>query len=198
MNIVFDLGGVVVAWEPDKLIAAVFPDESMHDLVRDEVLFQSDWHDLDRGTLELGPAIERASARSGLPKADIERLMAAVPPSLRPMPETIDLIGAVRAKGNGVYALSNMPHHSIDYVEKHLTVLDLFDAAVISCRIGLVKPEPQIYRYLLDLHGLTAAETVFIDDTQINVTAAADVGLHAVRFESAGQCRRELEALGCL
>ncbi len=67
MNIVFDLGGVVVNWQPDLIIRSVFGDTSTQDLVRKKIIEHADWIELDRGSIALQQAIERGAARTGLP-----------------------------------------------------------------------------------------------------------------------------------
>ena len=74
----------------------------------------------------------------------------------------------------------------------------LFSGAVISSRVGHCKPEPEIYEHLLTTYGLDPLQTVFIDDVEANVDAAAAFGILAIRFESVAQCETELRRLGCL
>jgi putative hydrolase of the HAD superfamily len=69
---------------------------------------------------------------------------------------------------------------------------------VISCRIHLIKPEPAIYAYLLEKHGLEGADTIFIDDTIVNLEAAARFEIRTIHFENAAQCEHRLRAWGCL
>jgi HAD superfamily hydrolase (TIGR01509 family) len=69
---------------------------------------------------------------------------------------------------------------------------------VISCRLKLCKPESAIYEHLLQTYALAASETLFIDDVQKNLDAAAELGIRTLRFENARQCERELRALGLL
>lgn len=198
MNIVFDLGGVVVRWEPDALIANVFSDPLVRAAMRAEFVGHADWLALDRGTLSPRNAIERAAKRIGLPEADIEKFLQQVPPALVPIPAMVDLLYRLKANGHRLFCLSNMHVASIEYLESAYTFWEVFEGVVVSCRLQLCKPEAAIYGYLLETYGLNANDTVFIDDTPENLTAAADLGLHALRFESPAQCERELKVLGCI
>ena len=195
MNIVFDLGGVVFDWQPDKLARRVFDNEDAEALVKSEIFGHQDWIELDRGTLSLDEAIRGGVARTGLGRDDVARLFDAVPASLTPISETIELIRSIRATDNRLYVLSNMHHASIDYLERKHDIWDIFDGIVVSSRINMVKPERAIYEYLLKEHELNAPETVFIDDLEENLAAAATFGIRTIRFEDAAQCRRELEGL---
>ena len=98
MNLIFDLGGVVVRWDPAAIIASVFDDEELQAKVRQGVFADADWLELDRGTLDREDAIRRAAQRTGMPQSEIRRLLLAVPPSLTPIPETIDLLYRLRDK----------------------------------------------------------------------------------------------------
>ena len=121
-----------------------------------------------------------------------------VPPALTVMPETVALMRRVHAKGVPLYCLSNMQHASIAHLEREHDYWDVFSGAVISSRIQLIKPDPAIYRYLLDTFNLRGEDTVFIDDTPVNLPPAQACGIKTIRFENAAQCERELRALDCL
>ena len=198
MNLVFDLGGVVVRWDPEAIIAGVFTDEKLKAKVREAVFEHADWLELDRGTLGREQAIERAAKRSGIAADDIKRLLHAVPPSLVVFPETVALLYRLKRRGYPLYCLSNMHFASIEYLERQHTFWDVFEGRVISCRLQLCKPEAGIYEHLLREFGLKPAQTLFIDDVQKNLDAAAKLGIQTLRFENAAQCERELRARGLL
>jgi len=198
VNLVFDLGGVVVRWNPDAIIAGVFSDSGIRARVKADVFSHPDWLELDRGTLEPEDAIASAARRLGVPLDDIRRLLLAVPPSLTVFADTVDLLYRLKRVGYPLYCLSNMHFASIEYLESRHTFWDVFDARVISCRLKLCKPERAIYEHLLQTYALDARETVFIDDVQKNLDAAAELGIRTLRFENAAQCERELRALGLL
>jgi putative hydrolase of the HAD superfamily len=198
LNVVFDLGGVVVTWSPDRIIENVVADDSMRGIVRSALFEHPDWLELDRGVMDLELATRRAALRAGVAVEEIGRVMDEMPRSLIPIPESLDLIQEVKAAGNRVYALSNMHHASIRHLEREYSFLQLFEGAVISCRIGMAKPEPEIFQFLISRYDLEPADTVFIDDVHRNLETASLLGIGTMRFESPTQCRRELERLGCL
>lgn len=198
MNIVFDLGGVVFDWSPDKIICRVFTDSKTQDLVRAQIFEHVDWVELDRGTITLEEAIVRGSSRTGLPPESIEKLLNEVPRSLTPIRETIELIRSIRDTNNRLFVLSNMHLASISYLEKKHKIWDLFDGIVISSRIRKVKPEIGIYEHLLNEYELNATETVFIDDMRENLAAASSIGIQTIQFVDAYQCRQGLVDLECI
>lgn len=196
MNLIFDLGGVVVRWDPDAIIAGVFSQEDLRKKVKQAVFAHPDWLELDRGTLDRDDAIRRAAQRLAMPEAEIRRLLVAVPPSLVPIQETVDLLYRLKARGYPLYCLSNMHFASIEHLEREQRFFEVFKGIVISCRLKLCKPEPAIYEHALKANGLKANDTVFIDDVDVNIAAAAQVGIRTVQFRNTAQCERDLRALG--
>jgi putative hydrolase of the HAD superfamily len=198
LNLVFDLGGVVVRWDPDAIIAGIFSDLGTRSKVKADVLAHADWLELDRGTLAPEDAIRRAAQRTGLAEAELTRLLAAVPSSLVPFPDSVDLLYRLKARGHPLYCLSNMGFASIEYLERAHRFFEVFSGTAISCRLKLCKPEPAIFEHVLETYRLAAQDTVFIDDVAANVAAAGRLGIRTIQFRNAAQCERELRALGLL
>jgi len=198
VNVVFDLAGVVFTWDPEAIIRSRYPDPDLQEVVRRQVFRHADWLALDRGTLPLEEAVERAARRTGLPAREIADLMDSLPRALQPIPATVDLLRRVKAVGHRLYCLSNMHLAVIDRLEQANSFWDLFDGRLISCRVHLVKPEPEIYRHLVDTYALDAGETVFIDDMEANLGPAARCGMQTILYEDADQCQRALQSLGIL
>jgi putative hydrolase of the HAD superfamily len=198
MNVVFDLGGVIIAWRPDDIIARAFADPAHRELAKREIIGHPDWLALDRGSISFDEAIARGTERSGLDESVVRAFVESIPPALVAEPDMVDLMHRVKDAGNRLYCLSNMPTESFAYLERAHSFWGLFSGIVISSRIGFCKPEPEIYVHLLDTHGLVAADTVFIDDVAANVEAAARFGIRAIQFQSAAQCESELHRIGAL
>ena len=197
MNIVFDLGGVIFNWQPDDLVKSVFEDSETQRSAREGIIGHPDWIELDRGTMTRDRAIDRGAARTGIPRQDVTRLFDALPPSLTPIEETIELVGTLVNTENKLFVLSNMHLASIAYLELKLDIWDMFNGIVISSRIRMVKPEIDIFEYLLATYQLSAAETIFIDDMDENVAAASSVGIQTIRFVDPTQCQQALVDLDC-
>jgi putative hydrolase of the HAD superfamily len=198
LDIVFDLGGVVLTWDPRAIVAEAFADEASRALVLSEVFGHRDWVELDRGTLPIAAAIAGAASRTGLPEAGLARMFRRVPSALVPIPQMIDLLHRLKARGHSLYCLSNMHADSLAYLKAGYAFWELFNGAVISCLVHLCKPEPAIYAYMLETLGLTGSETLFIDDLEANLVAAKPFGLRTIRFVTQAQCERELKAIGCI
>lgn len=197
MNIIFDLGGVVIAWRPDEIVAKAFPDPAMQQLVRREIMAHPDWLELDRGTLSWESAIVRGAERTGLSHATVAAFLYSVPPALVAIRETVELLYRLRARGYTLFCLSNMPTVSMEHLQHTYSFWDVFTGMVISSRLGLCKPERAIYEHLLETYALDPADTVFVDDVEANLAAARELGIRTIKFEDAAQCEAELRALGC-
>ncbi|MFQ6027547.1 MAG: HAD family phosphatase, partial [Dehalococcoidia bacterium] len=139
MNVVFDLGGVVVTWDPEGIIASVFSDPAVQSKVRSGVFEHENFLELDRGTLSRQDFIAQAADRTGLPVFDIAHLMEQIPKSLVAIPDTVDLLHRVKARGHRLFCLSNMSAASIEHLESTYSFWEVFDGAVISSRINLIK-----------------------------------------------------------
>lgn len=192
MNIVFDLGGVVFDWQPDKIISSLFDDEKVKQLVKKQIFQHPDWLELDRGTLATELAIQRGVDRTQLSYEKISQLFNAVPRSLTPLKETVELLYSLEKTPNKLFILSNMHYASMDYLEQNNSFWHLFDGKVFSCQIHKIKPEPEIYQHLLNEYKLEASKTIFIDDMPENLQAASKFSIKTVLFINAAQCREEL------
>jgi putative hydrolase of the HAD superfamily len=124
--------------------------------------------------------------------------MKSVPQSLIPKTETIELMYLLKSKGHSLFCLSNMHAASITYLEKNYSFLNIFEGVVISCKINMVKPDPEIFKYILSIYHLEPAQTVFIDDSPANIEAAENISIKTILFENAAQCLKALESIGCV
>ncbi|ELO1556441.1 HAD family hydrolase [Aeromonas hydrophila] len=197
MAIIFDLGRVVVSWDPVGIVRSVRGEHEAEQLA--ERLFNHpDWLEVDRGTLSLHTMARQAEHRTGLSAAENLAILQAVPASLVPDPAMLSLTESLHGAGHTLYALSNMGHASIDWLEQHQPFWRFFSGKVVSARVRMMKPEPDIYRYLLVSFDLQAEQCLFIDDSPANVTAAQALGIGGLVFTDAYSCRQQLVAQGYL
>ena len=198
MNVVFDLGGVVVTYDRASLMAELYADPRIAAAVHESIEHHLDWPGLDRGTVPEPEAISLAAHAVGVTPAEVARFMDRMAVSWTPVPATVALLYELRDKGHRLFCLSNMHPASTAFLERAFTFWDAFTGKVISCQVGHCKPEPAIYAHLLGRYGLAAPETLFIDDLDVNLAAAAAFGIRTIRFESAEQVAVALRELGCL
>jgi FMN phosphatase YigB (HAD superfamily) len=195
--VVFDMGGVVLEWNPEKILADFYAEEALRVALRSALFHNADWRAFNRGELDDADLLRRAAQRSGRPLPELEALLDSMRESLVTKPATVELLRTLQRRAIPLYCLSDMPRSVYRHLRGRHDFWDLFSGIVISSEVRLLKPEPAIYRHLLDRHGLEAARTAFIDDLPANAEGARACGMHAIQFRDIEQVRRELfELLG--
>jgi putative hydrolase of the HAD superfamily len=194
-NVIFDVGGVLLDWNPGRIIDAIYSDPVEGAAMQQLIFLHEDWLELDRGTLSEQQLLARVARRAGRPVPELERLFEVVRASLHPKHDTIALLASLADRAVPLYCLTNMPPGTMDWLRQAHTFWDYFDGIVASGEIQLIKPQPEIFEYLLQRYGLTASETVFIDDSQPNIAAAQALGMQAILFRDAAQCAAALPPL---
>ena len=194
-NVIFDLGGVVLDWNPDHIVSRVQPVPELQAPLKEALFGHADWRMFDRGTLTEPELIQRLQLRLGSTEAEVAAILDAVRNSLVEKPETLELLRTLQGQGTPLYCLSNMPATIYTHLRQRHSFWDVFSGIVISGEVQMMKPEPEVFMHLLDTFGLRAEESVFIDDLPANIESARHVGLHAICFKDAAQCRRELDQI---
>jgi len=194
-NVIFDLGGVVLDWNPAAIVALFEPVPERQAALRQALFGHADWRLFDRGTLTEPELIQRLQLRLGSTRAEVEAILDAIRNSLVEKPETLELIRTLQGQGTPLYCLSNMPATIYTHLRQRHSFWDAFNGIVISGEVQMMKPEPEVFMHLLATFGLRAEESVFIDDLPANIESARQVGLHAICFKDAAQCRRELDQI---
>lgn len=204
MNVVFDFGGVLFEWLPHEFLARLLPARATSPEAARALAtlffqgFGGDWAAFDRGTVEPDALARAISQRTGLTLDETRTVIEGVPHELRPVPGTVALLRRLHAAGHALYFLSNMPEPYALHLEANHEFLDLFRTGVFSSRVNLIKPEPEIYELAVRSFGVSAADTVFIDDIAHNADAARAAGWRAIHFRDPAQCERELAGWGLL
>jgi putative hydrolase of the HAD superfamily len=194
-NVIFDLGGVVLDWNPDRIVAGIVPETGLQSAYRQSLFGHADWGEFDRGTVTEAELIERLALRLGRSPQDWKATLDAIRNSLVVKTDTVELIRALRRRGISLYCLSNMPVDVYTHLKIQHTFWDAFSGIVISGEVKMMKPEPEVFLHLLATFGIRAEDCVFIDDLAANVEAARQTGMQAILFKDARQCEQELATL---
>ena len=196
--VVFDVGGVLLDWNPRHLYRKLFADEAEMEWFLAEVCSPA-WHaPHDRGVSTAASCAELVSRHPELSEliwawsSRSEEMIGGVDAG------SVEVLSAVRATGLPCYALTNMEAETYPLRLERFPFLGWFDGTVVSGREGVAKPEPAIFRRLLDRFGLTPNTTLMIDDTKENLETASKLGIQTALFRSSRQLRAELEAVGVL
>lgn len=195
-TVVFDLGGVVLDWDPRHLYRKVFDDQAAVEQFLTTVC-TLEWHAQHDQGRPMDETLPRLCDEHPHLATEIslwrERYIEMVAGYIEGMVEVLDELDRV---GVPRYALTNMPAEVLPELRQAFPVLEVFDGMIVSGQEQLAKPEPAIFRLLTERFGLEPAETVFVDDVPANVDAAWTLGFRGIRFESAHQLRRVLAAWG--
>jgi putative hydrolase of the HAD superfamily len=192
MDIVFDIGNVIFEWNPQKLVDSLFKFKTENKEAMENIIDHEDWQMLDKGTLSLEEAIARANDRCNIDVNKIRKLFEETPKSLKPIQDTIDIIMELSEKGYNLYVLSNMHKHSYEYLSETYNIWRHFSGIVISSHIKSIKPEPEIFEYLIGTYNLIPRNTVFIDDLKCNIDAAKKFELNTIHVKNASKITEEL------
>lgn len=195
-TVIFDVGRVIVRWEPERLV---------HDIVGDAAEAERLSRDVINGTwfgwTDAGMAWEESVAkRTAEFPADattiqtfVDRWDEAVPGLI---PGTEAIIEELHAAGTPLYALTNFASDTFQRTKGRFSVFSRFRDIVVSGDEGTIKPDEAIYRMCLARANAKAEDCVFIDDTLVNIEAANRLGIHGLHFVDAEKLRLDLRSLG--
>lgn len=194
-TVVFDLGNVLIPFNPRWLFRKMLPDEASIERFFAETSFE-EWNlGMDAGR----PFAEGIAAHSArfpqhrtLFEAFFDRWHETVG---EPIAESVDMLRSLRRSGIRTFALTNFSAETYPLAVARFPFLAEFDGTVVSGEEGIVKPDPEIYQRLMQRYSITASHAVFIDDRLENVDAARRLGLHGIHFVEPDAVRAELRAL---
>jgi 2-haloacid dehalogenase len=198
MNIVFDLGKVLIEWDPRHMYRTVFADEAKMEWFLGEVC-HGDWNlEQDRGR-SWEDATAEAIARHPAHEKEIrlfrERWHDMVPCAID---GSVDILEELHAKGAALYAITNWASDTFRETRTRFPFLDRFRDIVVSADERLIKPDPAIFALLCERNGIEPSQCLFIDDSLKNVKGAEACGWQAHHFTSPAALRADLEARGLL
>ena len=170
---VFDLGGVLIDWDPRYLYRQLLAEDEV-DAFLDEIGFAAWNHAAGcRGQLVRRGGRAHVRPPPAPPRADRGLSAALSRHPRRPDPGTVAILEELHAAGVPLLALTNWSAETFQMARREFAFLDLFDGIVVSGEEQVAKPDPRIFRSCSTVTGLDAAHTVFIDDSPANITAAA-------------------------
>jgi 2-haloacid dehalogenase len=192
--VVFDLGGVLIDWDPRHLYRKLLADEAAVEEFLATVC-TPEWNaELDRGrpfAEGVAQLVERHPEHAAAIAAYHERWPEMVAGDI---PGTVEVLAELQAAGVPLYALTNWSAETFAITRGRFEFLEWFDGLLVSGEERVTKPDPAIFQLLLDRFGLDPTATVFVDDSAANVAAARRLGFDAIRFTGHEELRRELVA----
>ena len=195
-TVIFDLGGVLIDWNPRYLFRKLFDDEAAMEHFLATVC-TPEWHlqhdagkrfEETRGTLK-----QRYPEHAALIDAFGDRhdeMFAG------PIAGTVALLERLAAANVPLFAITNFPSQTYPVARRRFAFLSLFRDVAVSGDERVLKPDPALFRILLRRNDIAPSQAVFIDDSVRNVEAANALGLHAIHFTSPEALERELTSIG--
>lgn len=195
-NIIFDVGKVLVKFEWEAYLDSFEFTPEKRDKIAKAVFLSDTWNERDRGSYEEEYYVNQMVKAAPDCEAEIRAVMKGSGKTIEKMEYADTWVRYLKDKGYKVYILSNYGNETMRMTKQKLTFLKYVDGAVFSCDVKQIKPEPEIYRTLIERYHLEPEKSVFLDDRKENCEAAEKFGIHAIQFQSFKQGTAELEKLG--
>lgn len=198
-TIIFDLGGVLIDWNPRYLYRKIFKtEEEINWFIENICTYE--WNDHQDAGRSFAEATEELVAKFPEHEVPIRawygRWTETIGGAIQP---TVDVLSRIRdQKKHRLYALTNWSAESFPWAYENFEFLSWFEGIVVSGQEKTRKPFPEIYKILIDRYKINPGSALFIDDNPKNVKGGIEAGLHVIRFESGHQLENDLKAMNVL
>ena len=197
--VIFDLGGVLIQWDPRHLYRKLFPGNpaAMEEFLA--TVCTVEWNECQDAGRTFAAAEEEAIARHPA-KAELIRAFGARFDEMIPgaKDDVVAILDELKRRDTPLYALTNWSAETFPSARRRFEFLSWFHGIVVSGHEGLIKPDPALFRRLFARYGIEPTQAVFIDDDPGNARAAASLGVHGIAFTTAADLRADLRQLGLL
>lgn len=197
-NIIFDLGAVLVDWNPQKFVTQLFSSSKKLPADFTTLTKSPEWYDLDRGKLSEEEVISRLSQKFSLNPKDIKHFIEHSPMFLKPLPEGLKLFNTIKKQGLTTYILSNASKRNTKQLRNSTPFFSASAGAIVSCEVKSAKPDPEIYQALLRTYKLNPTECLFIDDLEENILAGNKLGIDGIVCQNHSKVEQQLKNMGII
>jgi 2-haloacid dehalogenase len=198
MNIVFDLGMVLIQWDPRHLYRKVIADDARMEWFLAHVC-TNDWNLAQDGGRSFDEGVAEATSRYPEYAAEIamyrDRWMEMVPGAID---GSVAILEELHQKGVPLYAITNWNGDTFRATRNRFTFLSLFQDIVVSGDEKIIKPDPAIFHLLANRNGIELTDSLFIDDSMKNIVGCEAVGMKGHHFTTPESLRAALVSLGVL
>ena len=192
MNLIFDFGGVLIDWDPHHLYDPYFGDRTKTDWFLANVCTMEWNSQMDFGK-PFAEGVAELSERFPGWKKEIELYWTGWPQMIGgAIPGMYELLVELKATGHRLFGLSNWSAETYPFIKDAFPALKLLEGMVVSGFEGFGKPDPGIFKLLLDRFSLKAEDCAFIDDNAANIAAANSLGIRGILFTGASDLRKQL------
>jgi 2-haloacid dehalogenase len=196
LAVVFDIGNVLLRWNPRNLYRKIFSEPEQMEWFLDNVC-DGPWNEAQDAGRAWAEAITERSGRFPEWQAEIraydERWLEMLDGEIT---ENVRVLKSLKDAGVPSFAITNFSTEKFALARQRHRFLEHFDGIVVSGEERLLKPDPRIFELFLDRYGLAGKDCIFIDDNEANVRAASKLGMRVVHFTAMADLRSALGALG--
>jgi len=194
-NIIFDIGGVLLDYNPKTYLDKLDIKESRRNKLNDVIFHDQRWKDCLNGFISNSELIEQLVRENLEYKNEIELILSkdSLKYMLPPKQEVIEYYKSLKRKGYKIFLCSNITKDTYNYIKDNFEIIQIADGGVFSCFENISKPNPEIYYRLIEKYNLEIEKSILIDDTKRNVMSANDIGLRGILFNNIEDIKKILE-----
>ncbi|WP_448374348.1 HAD family hydrolase [Fervidobacterium sp.] len=193
-TLVFDLGRVLIHWDPYGYMVGEFGEDVAKRLV-ERVFSAPEWNLMDKGDISESQLWKMMEERYPEDARYIHHMKNAVLNLLKPIEENTRLLPILKAHGYRMYVLSNFSYKAFEYVYNTFDFFKYFDCMVISSHVKKIKPNEDIFYELIERCGVRPSSSLFIDDRADNIETARSLGFRVIHLVEHGKLKEELEKI---
>lgn len=194
-NIIFDIGRVLVDFDPDGVMTDLKIDAETQDELNRVMFHNALWNEFDRSVLNSDQILERFKELSPDNGELITEVFSNVGNMIRLREYVMPWLQDLKSRGCHLFILSNYAEYTYGLTREKLKFLELMDGILFSYQCKLIKPEPGIYRELLSRFSLDPSECVFIDDKEENIEGGKALGINGIVFHDLEETKEKLNAM---
>lgn len=192
-NIVFDLGNVLIDYDPSRIVNSVFTDKNLQELFLKEIFQSQGWKQLDRGVLTFEEHSQNLVSRFPEYACEIQWILNNWQKNQPDIPGMYAVVEKLHNDAFDLFVLSNASFRFYNYAVSNKEYFRFFNGITISAELKLLKPEREIYDRFCEIHNLIPGECLFIDDQLVNVESAINAGWQAYQFTDTAALRSFLQ-----
>ena len=199
-NVIFDLGGVLVNWKPKQILKKIFKDKKIMPFEKWEEIIDLDiFPNIEKGILSQKKALELVPSKYN--KEEVCKFLENIPDHLFPLAEGINIFNLVKKQGYKTYVLSNFSKEFFEkssIIHQYDNFLKQFDGIILSYKVKKRKPEPEIYKILIESYSIKPNESIFLDDREDNIEEAKRAGIDGIVYKDHEFAFEELKKLNII
>lgn len=194
-NIIFDIGGVLLDYNPKTYLDKLNIEESKRKELNNIIFHNSKWKDCLNGFITNSELIEYLVKENKKYKDEIKQILSKenLKYMLPPKQEMIEYYKSLKQKGYKIYLCSNVTEDTYNYINDGFEIIQLADGGVFSCFENISKPNVEIYQKLIKKYNLDIEKSILIDDTKRNIISANDIGLNGILFNNIEDIKKILK-----